>query len=158
MADYQRICQQLSALQSQEEELLLSYTTNNSLVQTKQAEVARAETLKKQLEDKFPGLTAMKPVETRGTATPSAPAVDPAVALNEEISKADALAAKVKVLTNELAEVRDNAALMTEQEGTISQLQRDKELAKRLSFPTIPEGWKKAGPMRRWDRAIPISA
>ncbi|MGP8201792.1 MAG: GumC family protein [Limisphaerales bacterium] len=125
---YQRVCQQLSALQSQEQDLLLRYTTNNSLVQTKQGEVARAEALKKQLEGKFPGLTAMKPVETRGAATPSAPAVDPAVALNEEIRKADALAAKVKVLTNELAEVRANAALMTEQEGTISQLQRDKEL------------------------------
>ena len=73
VADYQRICGQLSGLQSQEEELLLKYTTNNSLVQTKQAEVARAESLKKQLEDKYPGLTAMKPVETKGTATAAGP-------------------------------------------------------------------------------------
>jgi Mrp family chromosome partitioning ATPase len=106
----------------------LRYTTNKSLVQTKEGEVARAEALKRQMEGKYPGLTAMKPAETKGAATPSGPAVDPTVALNEEIRKADALAAKIKVLTNELAEVRANATLMTDQEGTISQLQRDKEI------------------------------
>ena len=125
---YQKICRQMSDLQSQEQELLLRYTTNNSLVQTKEGEVARAEALKRQMEGKYPGLTAMKPAETKGAATPSGPAVDPTVALNEEIRKADALAAKIKVLTNELAEVRANATLMTDQEGTISQLQRDKEI------------------------------
>jgi uncharacterized protein involved in exopolysaccharide biosynthesis/Mrp family chromosome partitioning ATPase len=124
VADYQRICGNLSGLQSQEQELLLKYTTNNTLVQTKQAEVARAESLKKQLEDKYPGLTAMKPAETKGTAT----ALDPVVALNEEIIKADALAAKIKVLTNQMAEVRNNAALMTGQEGAILQLQRERDL------------------------------
>ncbi len=124
VADYQRICGQSSSLQSQEQELLLKYTTNNTLVQTKQAEVARAESLKKQLEEKYPGLTAMKPAETKGTAT----APDPAVALNEEIIKADALAARINVLTNQMAEVRNNVALMTGQEGSIMQLQRAKEL------------------------------
>jgi uncharacterized protein involved in exopolysaccharide biosynthesis/Mrp family chromosome partitioning ATPase len=125
---YQKICQQLRDFQSQEQELLLRYTTNNSLVQTKQGEVARAEALKRQLETKYPGLAAMKSIERRATGTQATSAEDPMVALNEEIRKADALAAKIKVLTNELAEVRSNAELMSGQEGTISQLQRDKEL------------------------------
>jgi uncharacterized protein involved in exopolysaccharide biosynthesis/Mrp family chromosome partitioning ATPase len=124
LADYQRFCGNLSSLLSQEQELLLKYTTNNSLVQTKQAEIARAQRLKKQLEDKYPGLTAMKPAETKATAT----GPDPAVALSEEIIKADALAARINVLTNQLAEVRSNVALMTGQEGAILQLQRAKEL------------------------------
>jgi Mrp family chromosome partitioning ATPase/uncharacterized protein involved in exopolysaccharide biosynthesis len=128
VADYQRICVQLSGLQTEKDQLLLKYTTNNSLVLTKQAEVARAESLKKQLEDKYPGLTAMKPVETRGTAMAPMPALDPAVALNEEIIKAEALAARIKVLTNEMAEVRNNAAVMAGQEGSILQLQRERDL------------------------------
>jgi uncharacterized protein involved in exopolysaccharide biosynthesis/Mrp family chromosome partitioning ATPase len=123
---YQRTCEQLSALRSQEQDLLLRYTTNNSLVQTKRGEIARAAALKKQLEEKYPGLIAMKPVETKGAS--GAPAPDPAVALNEEIRKADALAARIKALTNQMAEVQANAALMERQEGPILQLQRDKEL------------------------------
>jgi Mrp family chromosome partitioning ATPase/uncharacterized protein involved in exopolysaccharide biosynthesis len=129
VADYQRICEHLSGLQSQEKDLLLKgFTTNAYRVQTKQAEVASAETLKKQLEDKYPGLTAMKPVETRGTAIASMQTQDPVVALNEEIIKADALAARIKALTNQMAEVRNNAAVVTGQEGAILQLQRDKDL------------------------------
>ncbi len=128
VSDYQKICQKLNGLQVEEDQLLLKYTTNNSLVQTKQGEVARAETLRKELEDKYPGLTAMKPVETRGTAIAPAPTQDPALALNEEIIKAEALAARFKVLTNQIAEVRNNAALMAGQEGSILQLQRDRDL------------------------------
>jgi uncharacterized protein involved in exopolysaccharide biosynthesis/Mrp family chromosome partitioning ATPase len=124
VVDYQKICGQLSGLQAQEQELLLRYTTNNSLVQTKQAEVARAETFKNQLEDKYPGLIAMKPVETKGTA----PGPNPVLALNEEMIRAEALEAKIRVLTNEMAEVRNNAAVMAGQEGSILQLQRDRDL------------------------------
>jgi uncharacterized protein involved in exopolysaccharide biosynthesis/Mrp family chromosome partitioning ATPase len=127
--EYQRICEQLSSLQSQKEELLLKYTTNNSLVQTKQADVARAETAKKQLEDKYPGLIAMKPVETKGTTTAGAPALDPRIAYREEVIKAEALAAKIQTLTNQLAQVQNNTTIMSSYEGRISQLQRDKEIA-----------------------------
>jgi uncharacterized protein involved in exopolysaccharide biosynthesis/Mrp family chromosome partitioning ATPase len=123
---YRSICEQLSHLLSQQQELLLKYTTNNSMVQSKHGEVARAEALKKQLEDKYPGLTAMKPVETKGA--PAAASPDPTLALQEEMRKADALAAKITALTNQMAEVQANAALMERQEGPILQLQRDKEL------------------------------
>jgi uncharacterized protein involved in exopolysaccharide biosynthesis/Mrp family chromosome partitioning ATPase len=129
VSEYQRICQQLSGLQSQEEELLLSgYTTNTSLVRTKEAQVGRAETLKKQLEDKYPGLIAMKPVETKGT-TAAVPAVDPRIALREEITKAEALAARIQTLSNQMALVQAKTATISGFEGRISQLQRDKEIA-----------------------------
>ena len=123
---YRSICEQLSLLRSQEQELLLKYTTNNSMVQSKHGEVARAEALKKQLEEKYPGLKAMKPVETKGA--PAAAGPDPTLALREEMRKADALAAKIKALTNQMAEVQSSAALMERQEGAILQLQRDKDL------------------------------
>jgi Mrp family chromosome partitioning ATPase len=130
VSEYQRICGQLSGLQSQEEELLLKgYTTNTSLVRTKEAQVGRAETLKKQLEDKYPGLIAMKPVETKGTTTAAVAVVDPRIALREEIIKAEALAAKIQTLTNQLAQVQNNTTTMSSYEGRISQLQRDKEIA-----------------------------
>ena len=48
--------------------------------------------------------------------------------MHEEIIKAEALAAKIKILTNQMAEVRNNAAVMAGQEGSIFQLQRDRDL------------------------------
>jgi uncharacterized protein involved in exopolysaccharide biosynthesis/Mrp family chromosome partitioning ATPase len=124
VAEYQRICTQLFSQQAKEQELLGIYTTNYPSVQAAQTQVAKTEALKKALEQSFPGLLAMQPVEAKGTAT----APDPALALNEEIIKAEALEARIKVLTNEMAEVRNNAAVMAGQEGTILQLQRDRDL------------------------------
>jgi uncharacterized protein involved in exopolysaccharide biosynthesis/Mrp family chromosome partitioning ATPase len=127
VTSYQKICVQLNSLQAEEQDLLLRYTTNNSFVQTKQAEVARAETLKDQLETKYPGLVSMKPVDTKG-ATGPVQGQDPQMALHEEIIKAEALEARIQVLTNQMAEMQSNAALMAGQEGSILQLQRDRDL------------------------------
>jgi polysaccharide biosynthesis transport protein len=124
VAEYQRICTQLLSQQAKEQELLGIYTTNYPSVQAAQAQAAKSEALKKTLEQNFPGLLAMPPVEAKGTA--STP--DPTIVLREETIKAEALAARIKVLTNEMAEIRNNAALMTGQEGTILQLQREKDL------------------------------
>ena len=126
-ADYRRICEQLTSLQAQEADLLLKgFTTNTTLVKTKEAQIAGAETRNQQLEDKYPGLIVLKPVDTKGNAT--FPMVDPAASKNEDIIKSDALAGKIQVLTNQLAELGRKAQAMPGQEGVILQLQRDKEL------------------------------
>jgi succinoglycan biosynthesis transport protein ExoP len=126
VAEYQRICTQLSTEQSKEQELLATYTTNYPTVQAEQTMIAKTTALKTNLEKNFPGLLSMQPVVSRDVVT--APGADPAVELNEEIIKSEALEARIKVLTNEMAEVRNNAAAMMGQEGTILQLQRDRDL------------------------------
>ena len=128
VVDYQRTSQLLVTLQAKEQDLLASFTTNNSLVQAKQAEVAHADALKKGMEKDYPGLTAMRPAAVSGNTTLASPALDPRIALNEEILKADALGAKVQMLTNQLAQVRTNGALLTGNESTILQLQREEEV------------------------------
>jgi polysaccharide biosynthesis transport protein len=126
-ADYRRICEQLGGLQAAEEELLgKGFTTNTTMVKTKEAQIAGAQARKQQLEDKYPGLTALKPVVTKGTAPPAI--ADPLIALHEEMIRADALQAKIEALTNELDEVGRKAMAMSAQEGTILQLQRDRDL------------------------------
>jgi uncharacterized protein involved in exopolysaccharide biosynthesis/Mrp family chromosome partitioning ATPase len=126
VSEYQKICGQLMSEQAKEQDLLGIYTTNYPTVQAAQAQVAKSEAHKAALEKDFPELLNMQPVSTKEMAATMA--VDPAVALNEEIIKAEALQARIKVLTNEMAEVRNNAAAMAGQEGTILQLQRDRDL------------------------------
>jgi polysaccharide biosynthesis transport protein len=127
--DYQKICEQLNTQQSKLQDLLRIYTTNNFRVQTEQAQVASVATQKKQMEKDYPGLIALKPAEAKATPTPAGPApADPRVALNEEITKANALAAKIKTLVNQLALVQTNTALMTSVEGRVYQLQNEKQI------------------------------
>ena len=87
---------------------------------------------KKKLETQFPGLTAIKPDETEGTATAAALGRDPRVALNEEIIKASALAAKIQVLDQQLAQLEVNTTLLTSVECEMSRLQMEKEIVAKL--------------------------
>jgi Mrp family chromosome partitioning ATPase/uncharacterized protein involved in exopolysaccharide biosynthesis len=126
VAEYQRVREQLSSLESDQQKLLLVYTTNNSLVQTNQALISKNERVKHELESQFPGLLAIKAPEAKYTPQAAAPppGFDPELAFKEEAIKADALAAKIRVLTNQLAEVKASADTMNGMEGTIVELQR----------------------------------
>lgn len=120
-AEYQRICRQLTSLQAQQQAMIdAGFTENTSLYRTKQTQIDQDEAVKEQLEAKYPSLMV-----TRLAAS----GADPQIALREVKVKAEALAAKIKILAYQLSQTETNAALMTGYEGPISQLQRDKNLA-----------------------------
>ncbi len=127
VAEYQRLTTLLFSLRAKEQELLNTYTTNNMFVQSAQSQIADTEAKCKQMEDQNPALLAVKPVAGYPTATAGPVGVDPRVALNEEIIKADALGVKYQVLTNQLAQERARSAGITGSEGPILELQRSQE-------------------------------
>jgi uncharacterized protein involved in exopolysaccharide biosynthesis/Mrp family chromosome partitioning ATPase len=124
--EYQKIASRLAGLQASEEELMTWTTTNNILVQTKQAEIANEEARKNALEKKYPALLGVRTAENRGGTV--IPGPDPVVALNEQIMKSNALNAKVRALTNEMAQVLANSAVLSAQESTIRQLERKRDI------------------------------
>ena len=127
VAEYQAVRDRLASLRADEEKLLMIYKTNNSLVLTNEALMRASEATKKELEAKYKGLTAIRTAEAKSAPATATPALDPEVAINEEIIKAGALAVRIRVITNQLAEVRGNAETMSGVEGTILDLQRQRD-------------------------------
>jgi uncharacterized protein involved in exopolysaccharide biosynthesis/Mrp family chromosome partitioning ATPase len=136
IGEYQKLCNEYFSLQAKETDLLGIYTTNNPIVQTAHQQVVKAEAAKKSMEEAYPGLIVMQPTtSSRGTTSAAAPMLDPATALQEEEIKKDALAARVKALNNNMAEIKNDVGVLTSKEGLILQLQRDRDQeATELSF------------------------
>jgi Mrp family chromosome partitioning ATPase len=127
--DYQRICTRLAAQKERETQLLGTFTTNYPEVQTEQAQIVKTEAEKAALEEQFPGLLALKPLDTRGTSAADKPGMDPREVLYQESIRANALAAKIQFLTNRLAEIQSTGTNLITQEGPLTQLQNEKNLA-----------------------------
>jgi polysaccharide biosynthesis transport protein len=127
--DYQRICTRLAAQKERETQLLGTFTTNYPEVQTEQAQIVKTEAEKAALEEQFPGLLALKPLDTRGTSAADKPGMDPREVLYQESIRANALAAKIQFLTNRLAEIQSSGTNLITQEGPLTQLQTEKSLA-----------------------------
>lgn len=126
VSDYERACDQFAALQASLQALMQKYTATSTMVVKQQGEVDRADAKKRDLETRYPGIVAMKPIENKGQASASGPGQDPRVTLNDEIIKADALYAKIQVLDKQLAGVQTNVNLIRNVEGEYSQLLEDK--------------------------------
>ena len=126
VAEYRRVCGILEGLQKRQEELLNQFTPGSSMVKPTEERITENEKLKNQLEEQFPALLALPVAQpkTAETAAVSNPRLD----LTAEIAKVSALEAKIKVLTNELANIRTNATAIDMAEGSITELQRKKEL------------------------------
>jgi Mrp family chromosome partitioning ATPase/uncharacterized protein involved in exopolysaccharide biosynthesis len=135
VAQYQRNSALLVSLRTKEQELLNIYTTNNVLVQSTQSQIAQTEATCKQMEEQNPSLLAVRPAAGPVTAAPGPAGPDPRILLNEEIFRADALTVKYQVLTNQLAQERAKSASISGSEGTIIELQRNKEVyEKQLAY------------------------
>lgn len=124
LADYRRICEQLSSLETRGQTLLDTYTPASSFVQKNNALIATAENQKTKLENQYKGLTSMKPIESKGSTSTTMTVLDPVNQLNNEILQENRLAAKIGQLTNEMILIRSNASLVTSQEGNIFQLEQ----------------------------------
>jgi len=129
LAEYKQVCDVLDAFRAQEKALLLHYLPANSQVKDVRAQIASSEKQKKQLETDTPGLLAVKVSEPAAT---TAPVTDPNAALQNNLIAESALVAglqsKIRVLTNELAEVRGHFAAVDAGASAITELERTRKL------------------------------
>lgn len=124
VADYKRLSSTLDALHKREQELALQFTDGSSFVKSVSEQIAKNQARKSQMEKENPGLLAI-PVDDRKANNTN---LDPRMNLSVEIARVNALASRIHVLTNQLAQVRKDAAAVDGMEGSITELQRKKEL------------------------------
>ena len=128
--EYRRVCGLLDTLSKREQEMLVQYTPESSMVKSVAEQIAANEKRKTKLEEETPGLLAVKTVESKPTAqVPDGnnPA-RPDVAVAQEAARVAALQSKIKFLTGQLDQIRTNATAVYEAEGSITELQRRREL------------------------------
>ena len=120
--EYRRLAGLLDMLTRREMDLSVWATASNNLVKSVQEQISGIEKLKVQLEIEHPGLLGVATSEAGPRAR------DPQMDLAMERSRLAAIAYKIRVLTNQLAQVRREAGAVEVVEGSITELQRKKEL------------------------------
>jgi Mrp family chromosome partitioning ATPase/uncharacterized protein involved in exopolysaccharide biosynthesis len=120
--EYKQDSALLATLQAEESELLSWTTTNNKQVQTVEARIARTQKTCKQLEEKNPGLIAIKAV----VANSSNPAAqDPIITYKQALLRAETLEIRYTMLTNQLAAAHERQNKILTSEATLLDLQRE---------------------------------
>jgi len=132
--EYRLASMLLETHRQREQQLLLTFTPENSRVQGARAQRETAERTKRDLEARYPALIQTAPVKS--TASPTGVAANPARTLVEEYARAmdqelyalNTMEAKVKMLTSQIDTLRAEAVALDQTEGTIQQLLRKREL------------------------------
>jgi uncharacterized protein involved in exopolysaccharide biosynthesis/Mrp family chromosome partitioning ATPase len=125
IAEYRKVCTLLENLEKKEQELLVQFTPASPLVKSVQEQLEGYQNLKARLEGENPGISTLPAAQPKVTETAgSSPKVD----IAGEMAKVTALQAKIKVLNNQLNGIRTNASAIDLVEGSITELQRKKEL------------------------------
>jgi uncharacterized protein involved in exopolysaccharide biosynthesis/Mrp family chromosome partitioning ATPase len=122
--EYKRVCARLDLLWKREQELLIAYTGKNTLVKEVRGQIAEADKLKKKMEEEHPRLATLGAFVAKVADQRATPSVD----LSTESTRAMALESRIKVLNSQLDQIRSEAGNIDEAEGTISELQRKKQL------------------------------
>jgi Mrp family chromosome partitioning ATPase len=127
LAEYRRVLASVDTLLKREQELLLQFTPENSRVRAVRDQLAVAEKNKARLETETPELLQSKVVSA---SSPNAP-VDPNQKAREnlvsESTRVTALVARIKILSEQLDTLRKEASSVYELEGTITELQRNRD-------------------------------
>lgn len=129
--EYRNILARLDALRRQEQELLLVFTAEMPRVKESQELRATTEKRKQELEEKYPSLArGLVPRVTPANASPGAPAAGEGgpTPLDFGIAQVNSIEAKIKTLTEQMETLKKEAANLDQVEGTISDLQRRREL------------------------------
>jgi uncharacterized protein involved in exopolysaccharide biosynthesis/Mrp family chromosome partitioning ATPase len=132
--EYRLASMLLETHRQREQQLLLTFTPENSRVQGARAQREAAERTKRDLEARYPALIQTAPVKS--AASPTGVAANPARTLVEEYARAmdqelyalNTMEAKVKMLTSQIDTLRAEAVALDQTEGTIQQLLRKREL------------------------------
>jgi Mrp family chromosome partitioning ATPase len=142
--EYRLASMLLETHRQREQQLLLTFTPENSRVQGARAQREAAERTKRDLEARYPALIQTAPVKS--AASPTGVAANPARTLVEEYARAmdqelyalNTMEAKVKMLTSQIDTLRAEAVALDQTEGPIQQL-----------FLTIPRQARPKTPKRR---------
>jgi uncharacterized protein involved in exopolysaccharide biosynthesis/Mrp family chromosome partitioning ATPase len=124
---YRRVCALLAYFKGQEQNYLTQegYTAENVLVRQVHGQVVQYQTLKKSLEEKYPGLASLN------VPSPS-PVVGPLgeapVDLNTETEQVSALKARIQALNLQLDQAWADATNFERVKTTITELEQKKEL------------------------------
>lgn len=122
--EYKSISTRVDELWKRQQELAAQFTDENTLVKGIRQQIAEAEQSKRTLEEKYPALTRLgTSVSTPGTQR-SGNSVD----VGTETTQVLAIQTKIKVLNEQLDQVRKEAGTMDQMDSTISELQRKKKL------------------------------
>ena len=124
VVDYKRISTQLILLTKREQEFLTQYTENSVPVKEVHQQIAEAEHLKKNLEEKYPALANLIVPIPSPAEQPSGTAL---YSPNEAV-QVRVLTSKIEVLNSQLKEAQARAAKVEQMEGTIVELQRQRDL------------------------------
>jgi len=128
---YRNILVRLDSLQKTEQQLLTQFTDQNQQVKDVQGQIAALEKQKQALEDQYPRLARFgMPVQSPSGFAASAVSASQAgvIDLQTEASYLTGLQSKIKVLTAQLAQVKASAATVDGLEGSIAELQRQREM------------------------------
>ncbi len=125
--EYQRICARLEFLQTRQSQYYTQYgyTDENKLVQETQLELAQAQLLKKNLEERFPDLVGTYVPSSNSQQTASVGTASGGYAGSMQPAS---LQAKIPVLKQELAQLQAEASKVDDAESKILDLQRKKEM------------------------------
>ena len=120
--EYQGICTRLDFLRKKENDYLTQqgYTAENSLVREVRGQITETARLKKELEAKYPTLAAVPTAAPNPAGPPSPASGGPESAL--------ALQSKIKVLQQQLAQIKTEAADADQAGAVILNLQRTKQM------------------------------
>jgi uncharacterized protein involved in exopolysaccharide biosynthesis/Mrp family chromosome partitioning ATPase len=122
--EYLRTRQKLAVLQTKEDSLELTHTTNDILVKTNLEEIAVTRAKIKALTNATPGLVAAAESKAAGVAASQ----DPAVAFNDEVRKIARLQVRYARQTNELALLKAKGDRFLQVEVNIRELERNRAI------------------------------
>jgi uncharacterized protein involved in exopolysaccharide biosynthesis/Mrp family chromosome partitioning ATPase len=126
---YRNVLSRLDLLQKNEQLLLSQFTEENQRVKDVRSLIADAEDKRQKLEDKYPGLLRMPaPLPSSPMSPFPVAAAANTIDLASESARLSGLQSKIKVLDSELDQIRKEAGGVDELEGSISELQRQKDL------------------------------
>lgn len=125
LADYRRVCSVLQTLEAQERQRLVQYTAESQPVRDIQRQIEDNQKTKDQLEKEYPQLAVASAVaETASSGQDAAVRLDPVT----QLARVREIQSKIKVLNNQLDEVQRQIAAVNDVEGTITDLQRKRDV------------------------------
>ncbi|HVM61584.1 MAG TPA: Wzz/FepE/Etk N-terminal domain-containing protein [Verrucomicrobiae bacterium] len=122
--EYKSVSARIDELWKKEREMLTQFTEENTLVKAIRAQITEAEQSKRLLEEKYPALTRLDVVVPTRTAPRDSGAASAAM----EATQVLAIQTRIKVLNDQLDQIRKEAGNVDQMDTTISELERKKKL------------------------------
>lgn len=126
--EYRGIVARLDLLRRTEQQLLGEFTEQSQRVKDVRSQIADVTAQKQKLEANFPELGRIVVVAPPISGPNSTPAPGDTIDMVAEAARLNGLQSRIKVLNSELEQVRKEEGVVDQLEGTISDLQRQKEL------------------------------